>query len=390
MPSGIEPRTSSGASSDRETLVWLAGVGWDAVPGTDHRIVAELTNRYQIVWVDPLGRRDASGWWRKRPPAVEQVDEAVVRLRSPALRGAARWPIILLSRAMQSATVRRNTGPITAVVAANPMCRFPAALPGVRVLYATDDWISGAPLMGLSTAGVTRELTANVRAADVIATVTSSLLDVLLDLGARDAVLSAVIPNGASSILPTTVRRQPMAGLVGHINERLDLSCLEAIVDAGIPLKLIGPRSDRDPQFGARLERLLRRQEVEWTDRVEYAEVVQWLSRIGVGVTPYANSTFNACSFPLKTLEYLAGGAAVVSTDLPAARWLDCADITIAEHGRAFGVAVRDRVDCLAWEDGRHETRRREFAARHSWANRAADLSALIDAVRAAPTGRVS
>ena len=390
MPPQIKLRTVLGAAVDREVLVWIAGVGWDAVPGTDHRIVAELANRYQIVWVDPPGRRDANGWWRRVPPAVEQVDEAVVRLRSPAPRGAARWPIILLSRAIQGATVRRNTGPIAAVVVANPMWRFPAALPGVRVLYATDDWISGATLMGLPRAGVARELTANVRAADAIATVTPTLLDVLVDLGARDRVRTAVIPNGAPTIPETSERRRSVAGLVGHINERLDLSCLEAIVDAGVQLELIGPRSDRDPQFRARLERLLRRDEVEWTGRVDYSEVVLWLSRMGVGVTPYADSTFNACSFPLKTLEYLAGGAAVVSTDLPAARWLDCGDITIAAHGRAFGAAVRDRIDSLAREDGQDESRRREFASHHSWANRAADLSALIGAVQAAPAGRFS
>lgn len=367
------------ADAGERVLVWLAGVGWDAVPGTDRRIVAELADYWQVVWVDPPSRSDLRGWWGRVPPAVERVDDSVLRLRTPAPRGSTRWPIIVVARAIQAATVRRNVASVAAVVVANPMWRFPAGVPGVRVLYATDDWISGASLMGLSRSGVRRELAANVRSANAIATVTSPLLDVLVELGAGDTVRTAVIPNGAPALPGASVDREPVAGLVGHINERLDLGCLEAIVDAGVPLKLIGPRSDRDARFGARLERLLRRDEVEWTGRVSHADVARWLSRIGVGVTPYAESDFNTCSFPLKTLEYLAAGVAVVSTDLPAARWLDCADITIAEHGRAFGEAVKMRVAALPDEGQEDEWRRRRFAAGHSWASRAADLTALIE-----------
>ena len=62
---------------------------------------------------------------------------------------------------------------------------------------------------------------------------------------------------------------------------------------------------------------------------------------LDVGVVPYRDSPFNRGSFPLKTLEYLAAGRAVVATDLPAVRWLATDLISVATTPPAFA----DQVD---------------------------------------------
>ena len=101
-----------------------------------------------------------------------------------------------------------------------------------------------------------------------------------------------------------------------------------------------------------------------------------------VGLVPYRDSPFNRGSFPLKTLEYLAAGRGVVATDLPAIRWLNTDLISVAVAPAAFADLVADlaaepRTPALL-------ARRRAFAVEHSWAQRAADISAAIATAKAA------
>lgn len=78
---------------------------------------------------------------------------------------------------------------------------------------------------------------------------------------------------------------------------------------------------------------------------------------------------FNRASFPLKTIKYLAAGRAVVSTDLPAARWLGTNRLTVANGPRAFADAVEIRLKEPLIEAVVVE--RQAFAAAHSWSVRA-------------------
>jgi teichuronic acid biosynthesis glycosyltransferase TuaH len=116
-----------------------------------------------------------------------------------------------------------------------------------------------------------------------------------------------------------------------------------------------------------------------------FAGLPGYLRVIDVGLTPYADTPFNRASFPLKTLEYLAAGRDVVSAPLPANAWLDSDLVTEATGAPAYAAATRRAL-------GRPRTgavaqRRREFAARHSWAHRARALAGLV-ALRPATAGR--
>ncbi len=133
--------------------------------------------------------------------------------------------------------------------------------------------------------------------------------------------------------------------------------------------------------------------------RVAGDAVPAYLAAIDVGVTPYADSAFNRASFPLKTLEYLAAGRPVVSTDLPGARWLleDLASVDPAPEqvlslagGPAEMVAAVRRMTARPGGPAL-AARCRSFAARHSWGRRADALAAAIglapDAAPAAGPG---
>lgn len=375
------------------TVLWIAGVGWDQVTGTDKRIVLELSRIRPVVWIDPpvpLRRPGPIG-----ASAPECVAPGVSRVRVTVLPGVTRWGLrTLTARIVESAAAGILAGlDDPTVVVAFPIARFPRSDRAVRVLYATDDWLDGAGLMGFSPDLVRRTIASNVDRAHGLAAVTPTLLALTSALGSqRDAPearpVGAVIANGAPAPVASRAHRLPIAGLIGQINERIDLTLLEAVVDRGVPLRIVGPRTDRDAAFGRRLDALLGAPGVEWTGGVPHAELPAHLGEIGVGLTPYVDSRFNRSSFPLKTLEYLSAGLCVVSSDLPASRWLDSPHVVVRGEADAFADAVVAQL-ALA-PDADREDECRELAAAHSWSRRAEELTALIELARArrsAPVG---
>ncbi|MCT9002630.1 glycosyltransferase [Microbacterium memoriense] len=365
-------------------LIWLAGVGWDETAGTDRRIVTALGRSRDVVWVDPPNRR--TSWRRWLTQRAPEPHEGVDRIAVPATIGVTRWPFRLVSAWLRTAATRRAMSrvPQAVIVMANPLASLPRNARQARVLYVTDDWVAGAPLMGVSTRLVERTLRRNAQRADVVVVVSPALLDLVpARIGSRPRI-ELILPNGAPPVTEGPLAaRQPIAGLVGQINERIDLGILEAIVAAGIPLRIVGPETMRDPSQRERLAALRAHPLVEWRGPVPVGEVPSHLREIAVGLTPYALSSFNRASSPLKTLEYLASGVPVVSSDLPAATWLGSADVAIAADAAAFVRAaqrfIEERADDVA------ERRRRDFARRHGWDMRAAELLAVLDRAGGAP-----
>jgi len=115
---------------------------------------------------------------------------------------------------------------------------------------------------------------------------------------------------------------------------------------------------------------------VRWVGQQPFAALPGYLRVIDVGLVPYLDTAFNRGSFPLKMLEYLAAGRAVVCTDLPAARWLATDLVCVAAGPDEFAVQA-DRLGA-AGRTPELAARRREFATRHSWECRAKQFLAAI------------
>ena len=363
------------------SIVYLAGSRWEGVAGTDCRLVTALGARTQALWVDPpfsvLTRTRGTGAELNRA-GRSSVAPGVTRLQTLAPPGASRPGIRqitarVVARGIQAA-LAANGASAAVTVLASPLARFPRGVAGLRILYVTDDWPAGAAMMGLPAPRVRSDLARNVRDADVVAAVSPDLAATL----ERDYGVSVhVLPNGcephrALSPAADTAR----AGLVGQLNERLDVGILEAVRAGGTPLDIVGPRMDRDANTRRELDRLLSAEGVTWHGAVPFEELPARMERMGVGLTPYADTAFNRASFPLKILEYLAAGLPVVSTDLPAVRWLDTDMIAIGRDPEDFARQVREllgRPIDLAERD-----RRIAFAARHTWHARADQLLALV------------
>jgi teichuronic acid biosynthesis glycosyltransferase TuaH len=266
----------------------------------------------------------------------------------------------------------------------------------VNVLYGTDDYVAGAELMGLSADRVRMLERRALSKADVTIVVSPELMKRWAGLGAQPVL----VPNGCqlgfgNPVAPLSALRDlptPVVGLIGQLSERIDLDILYEIVDAGFSLLVVGPRDPCwEPQ---RFTDLIAHPQVHYAGPVPAEAVPSYLAAIDVGITPYRESLFNRASFPLKTLEYLSAGRPVVTTDLPAARWLRddlaCSAqaafsdeiLALADGAAQFPAALRRMLANPAIDHDRPASviaeHCRAFAARHSWSQRAEAFAAAI------------
>lgn len=371
-------------------VVWIAGTGWDAVPGTDKRLVEAFPNSQQVLWVDPpvpiTVRALLSRNRRNALRAPEHVYRNVWRIKVPVFPGVTR-PVmrkltsILLNRAIHR-TLEVNDIEPSAVVVAFPLAKFPPQLQGTKILYVTDDWLGGSSLMGFSHRAVKDALISNLKNADRVAVISDQLVnslpyqpDTRNDRPTLEVV--DVIPNGCPEpLFGNYLEPELVAGLVGQLNERLDLDVLESVQATGVKMKIIGPRSDRNPVFRERLDRFLSAENVVWLGQLPAEDASLEMARFGVGLTPYTDTPFNRASFPLKTLEYLAAGVPVVSTDMPAARWLNAPHVQITSDPEDFSQMVLTTLQHSNRSDVINECR--SFAYRHTWNARAVRFMELI------------
>ncbi len=381
-------RPRSGVPVTGDGVLWFPGVGWEEVTGTDRLLAQEVSRRRPVVWVDPpvvlqrwLRERGLRGLLR--PVEVTRRSPSLVTVRTVGPPWPNRRPTWRLSswragRAARTAVREAGVAPGTEVVA-TPQPRPHVA--GTRVYYATDDFAAGAALMGIDRDVLARwerrQLTdARVRLA------ISPVLARRWSAAGHDA---QVLPNGCDPDLrrrvaeaqpPSGVRLPgPVAGVVGQLSPRLDLALLEAVVDAGLSLLLVGPVDPAlDPD---RVGRLLARDRVQWVGRRPAGELPAHLGLMDVGLTPYRLTEFNQASIPLKTLEYLAAGVPVVSTPLPALELLPEGIVTTAATPADFAAAARELARTgppAGWRD-----RAAAVARDNSWAARADVLLAAAD-----------
>lgn len=382
-------------------VVVFAGTPWDMTMLPDQHMAGRLARHAPVLYVDPPMSRLSP---RTYPDLARALSEPRLRLVGPRLArltpvvppGVSRPGMRLLAqrlaRSAARRAVRRLGGSVHAVVCATVGDPFPLADEGRRVYYATDDFVAGGQLMGLSTGYLRRREQRLLRRADTVVAISPTLQRALQARGANPVL----IPNGvdAAAFLtastlprPADIRLEgPLVGFVGQIGSRIDLGLLEAVAAAGHPLLLVGPHQ---ATFALeRMDRLLARPNVQWVGSKTFRELPAYVNQMTVGLLPYGDTAFNRGSFPLKVLEYLAAGKAAVSADLPAVRWLDTDLIDVTSSTAAFVDAVGARLTEPA--DPSLVRARQAFAELHSWDRRAEQMASLLGLRRAAggPTGR--
>ena len=370
---------------DDQSLPWLlflAVNSWNGTARTDHHIATHLTPYARILWVDPPASMvtpasNRFGEPRRVLPRVVRVAPRVTRLMTVAppfhtRHGIRRMTPMLVRAQVRHALRAQQIHPVAALSfsAGDLLGRWGDDV--LDVLYVTDDYLAGADLMDIKAAEVAREEATALARADLVITVSPVLSDKWRGLGADPLLVPGGVLSEAYADVDSAPRPPdldlagPVAGIVGHISDRIDIGLLEEVVAAGCSLLLVGTV---DPQWEpVRFARLLKHPRVRHVGHRPFTRLPSYLRLIDVGLTPYVDTAFNRASFPLKTLEYLAAGRPVVSTDLPAVRWLGTDLIRVAAAGE-FGTAVRQAA--IEARTPEVLARRRQFAADHSWRRRA-------------------
>lgn len=371
-------------------VVLCAANSYDGIKVADQHMAEQLSRFVPVLYVDPPVSRVALAQDKR---AVRLVKDPGLRHEMPGLvritplvqpfssrRGSLAMSSALIRHHLRK-TVAQLGGRVRAVISAWAQHDVFRACTGASCIYwAQDDFVGGADLLGLN-AGLldTRE-----RAVAAAANLIVAANPVVAETWRTRGLKTVLIPYGVDvnayrnvdqAPLPSDFTLSgPVAGFVGHINRRIDLRLLEAVADRGWSLMMVGPR---DPDFQPkRLDTLLRRPNVQWVGPKPFHLLPSYFRRIDAGLVPYCDSPFNLGSFPLKTLEYLAAGRAVVASDLPAIRWLDTDLISIASEPGDFANCVEQVM-----REGRSQAltaRRQALASRHSWASRAAEMYEVI------------
>ncbi|WP_125038230.1 glycosyltransferase [Nocardioides sp. LS1] len=378
-----------GIWAGQDVVVLTAANSWDETRMADRQLAVALSAHAPVLYVDPalsvVARARMHGLRGARVGGhVRQVADRVVRLSPEGLPAGSKRGVADVNRAVVAHQVRqalRTTGgtvraQLEANVQAPTMGRVPA---GNRVYWAQDDFVAMGPLVGVSPRLLARGERRLAAAADAIIAANPTVA------GSLEAPGRAIhlIPFGCDAGLfggpppapdPAVDLPHPIAFLMGTLNDRLDVACLRAVVEAGVSLLLVGPRSGRfaSPAFDA----LLARPDVQWTGPRAFEDLPALLAHADVGIVPYTHSPFNEGSFPLKTLEYLAAGLPVVATDLPAIRWLASPHVEVADRAADFGRTVARRASQP--RDTEAACLRRRFAAGHSWQHRAVEFAEVL------------
>lgn len=376
-------------SSPRPLVVWCAGVSWSGIAGTDRQMAVALTKFADVLWVDPAlspltPGRFRHGGARWPLPRLVTIDSTLLRLTPGALPFHSRG----ILRALTASLVRRQIRNALKQIGRTPHAVIASHLDDVlgtwgsnvsSVFYGTDDYVGGANLMGTARSRLEQEERRQLQRANLVIAISSELSERWRNLGFTGPM--ALIPNGVDvenyreieRVVPANLNLpRPIAGFVGQLSARIDISLLESVVAAGCSLLLVGPRN---PQWEAtRFQALISHARVTWVGPVAYSELPRYLKVMDVGITPYTDSAFNRASFPLKTLEYLSAGKPAVSTDLPAVRWLASDLINVANNCN-FGQVV---LAAAHTNDRSSIQRRITFATSHSWTRRAEAFAAAV------------
>lgn len=386
----MRPTSSLDAKSWDGMVVIASGVSWDDTWLSEKHLALELSRWAPVLFVDP-----PVSWLTplRKPHLRATLDEPRLRLVRPGIArltplappGVSRPVLRDIANAATRRAIRlavqRLGGDVAALVVASLDPLLDACPARLRVMYGTDDWVSGGSLMGISTTWMERREDDQLRRADKVVAVSPTLAE----RWSSRARSVTVIPNGcdaegfaATDATPPAedVRLPgPIAGFIGHMSARIDLGLVDAVAQTGHSVLLVGPRQlTFDP---GRLDALLALPNVQWTGPRPFGDLPAYMRHVTVGLTPYTDSAFNRSSFPLKTLEYLAAGRAAVVTDLPSARSLP-EDLVV----RCSGADSFARATVAALEappDADLSRRRREFAQTQSWSARAVDFARLLE-----------
>ncbi|MEM1211629.1 MAG: hypothetical protein AAGI68_04955 [Planctomycetota bacterium] len=370
---------------DRAVELVVFADDWGRHPSSAQHLVRELLRQglvERVVWVNTIGMRKPRLRWgdvkrglkslrgnsRRATPRRLGDDEFGQRLRvvSPRMYPGFRngWQRRFNARAMRRAveaavsvdeTVER-VGLTTLPITADLIGAVPAV--GRWVYYCVDDF---SVWPGVDHGVMERMEPELVRKADAVVCVSEVLrsrVEGILGVGHHGGTEGTEV-GGVERQDAKTPRRQAVALLThgvdlkhwqrcdrngssegflfwGLLDERLDRDWVDAVVDCGERITLVGPTADGwIGVMGSGVDQM---------GPVALGELPGLADRHRVLVMPYRDLPVTRAMQPLKLLEYLATYKPVVVRDLPATRgWGDCCDVV--STAEQFVRVCRERAE---------------------------------------------
>ncbi len=379
----------------RRRLYVVAGPDWGGHPNTLFHILRIIAEREPVVWINSMAQRaprlsasDLARAWKKAVAAL-----------TAAVEERAQWPIVVHPRAVpyhQFSTVRALNGwlisrQIRPFVRRFPDCEVvfiasnPAAVPlisrlrpSVSIYFCMDDY---AAMHDTDRRMV--EVCEALMIARADATIVTSLE--LAARKSRPGTPVAYVPQGVDfnhfqhvGNAPPALAGipRPIIGFQGIVGPRVDLGLLEKILQRFPSASLVTVGKEE-----VDIRHLRRYPNFHPMGAVPYENLPQWVQAFDVGLVAYRQDAHVASVNPLKLLEYLALGQAVVSVDFPEmAQHRDLVEVASDHAGYLDAIG---RVLTRGIEDERTRKRRQAYAAANDWRERAERVRALCDRLAA-------
>jgi glycosyltransferase involved in cell wall biosynthesis len=375
---------------------------WDDIWRNRHQIMTRLARANRVLYIEPWAylhptlRRLRSGQMHLsdlQGPHLRQIRANLYVYRPPSWAPRAdRFPLDVTTQGIYMASLQRV---LTRLGFRRPilwlfqpdMEVFVGRFDEKLVIYHIVDEYAGYSGISEAWRPVTRRLEQQLaRRADVIFVTSPTLLEskrtlnerVLLVPNAVDyEAFSGALAKDTAPPADLAGVSPPIAGYVGAINDKVDLSLLARVASRGENWSwvLVGPVTVTDDEGQRALQTLRALPNVHLLGRKDVQEVPRYIAACDVGVLPYRVNEWTRNIDSLKIYEYLACGKAIVATDVPAARRFS-EFVHIAQDETEF----LQRLNAAREESSPEwQTRRRTIAAQNTWEQRVESLSTAIE-----------
>jgi glycosyltransferase involved in cell wall biosynthesis len=387
---------------------------WDDIWRNRHQLMTRLARANRVLYVEPWPelrptlrrwRRGQLSWADMHGPRLRKVQENLYAY-SPAAWAprAARFPLSVATDAIYMASLRRVLRrlrfqkPILWLFLPE-MEIFVGRFDEKLVIYHIVDEYAGYSGISVAWRPVVQQMEEELaRRADLVFVTSPDLLERKRALNQRIVLIpnavdyqsfAAAADRGPEAALPADMAdiRPPVAGYVGAINDKLDLTlllqvareCVQPRKERGTEYQwsfaLVGPITIESAEGQQTLEALRALPNVHFLGPKSVTEVPGYVAACAVCLLPYQINEWTKHIDSLKLYEYLACGKPVVATDVPAARRFS-AIVSIAANEAEFISSMNRALD---QDRPALQAQRRQVAAQNTWEQRVTVLSAAVE-----------